>query len=38
MDALYAADAALKDAVPAAVQRHRTAGTLTWALIHRIES
>jgi hypothetical protein len=38
MDALYAADAALKDAVPAAVQRHRQAGTLTWALIHKIES
>ncbi|CAL8481466.1 DUF2471 family protein [Caballeronia sp. S22] len=24
--------------MPAAVQRHRAAGTLTWALIHRIES
>ncbi|MDQ7979866.1 DUF2471 family protein [Paraburkholderia sp. SARCC-3016] len=38
MDVLYAADAALKDAVPSAVQRHRAAGTLTWALIHQIES
>jgi hypothetical protein len=38
MDALYAADAALKEAVPAAVLRHRAAGTLTWALIHQIES
>lgn len=38
MDALYASDADLKNAVPSAVQRHRTAGTLTWALIHQFES
>lgn len=38
MDAMYAADADLKAAVPAAVRRHRAAGTLTWALIHRIEA
>jgi hypothetical protein len=38
MDAMYAADAALKAAVPAAVRRHRAAGTLTWALIHQIEA
>jgi hypothetical protein len=38
MDALYAADADLKEAVPAAVLRHRAAGALTWALIHQIES
>jgi hypothetical protein len=37
MDALYAADAGLKKAVPAAVLRHRSAGVLTWALIHEIE-
>jgi hypothetical protein len=35
---MYAADAALKAAVPAAVRRHRAAGTLTWALIHQIEA
>ena len=38
MDALYAADADLKKAAPAAVLRHRSAGVLTWALIHQIES
>jgi hypothetical protein len=38
MDAMYAADADLKAAVPAAVRRHRSAGTLTWALIHEIEA
>jgi hypothetical protein len=38
MDALYAADSALKEEVPAAVSRHRATGTLTWALIHQIES
>jgi hypothetical protein len=38
MDAMYAADADLKAAVPAAVRRHRAVGTLTWALIHKIEA
>jgi hypothetical protein len=38
MDAMYAADADLKAAVPAAVGRHRAAGTLTWALIHKTEA
>ncbi|WNC95184.1 DUF2471 family protein (plasmid) [Paraburkholderia sp. FT54] len=38
MDALYAADADLKDAVPAAVLRHSAAGALTWTLIHQIGS
>jgi hypothetical protein len=38
MDAMYAADADLKAAVPAAVRRHRSAGTLTWALLHEIEA
>ncbi|MBC8641570.1 DUF2471 family protein [Caballeronia sp. EK] len=38
MDAFYAADEALKEAVPGIVERHRSAGVLTWALLHRIES
>ena len=38
MEALFAADAAVKEAVPAVVLRHRTAGVLTWALLHQIES
>jgi Protein of unknown function (DUF2471) len=29
---------AVKEEVPAVVQRHRSAGVLTWALLHRIES
>lgn len=33
MDPLFAADAAVKEAVPAVVSRHRTAGVLTWALL-----
>uniref|UniRef100_UPI003F50B1EE DUF2471 family protein n=1 Tax=Caballeronia sp. LjRoot34 TaxID=3342325 RepID=UPI003F50B1EE len=37
MDVLFAADAAVREAVPAVVQRHRTAGVLTWALLHKIE-
>lgn len=37
-EALYAADAALKEAVLAAVLRHRAAGVLTWSLLHRIEA
>jgi hypothetical protein len=38
MDVLFAADAAVRDAVPAVVQRHRSAGVLTWALLHSIEA
>lgn len=38
MDVLFAAEAAVKEAVPAVVQRHRSAGVLTWAVLHRIES
>lgn len=38
MDAMFAADADLKAAVPAAVRHHRAAGPLTWALIHKIEA
>ncbi|AKK24747.1 DUF2471 family protein [Pandoraea oxalativorans] len=38
MDPLFAAVAAVKDAVPAVVSRHREAGVLTWALLHQIES
>lgn len=38
MDPLFAADAAVKEAVPAVVSRHRAAGVLTWALLHQIES
>ena len=38
MDVLFAADAAVKEAVPAVVLRHREAGVLTWALLHQIES
>lgn len=38
MDLLFAAVAAVKDAVPAVVSRHRAADVLTWALLHQIES
>jgi Protein of unknown function (DUF2471) len=38
MDVLFAADAAVRDAVLAVVQRHRSAGVLTWALLHTIEA
>jgi hypothetical protein len=38
MDALFAADAAVREAVPAVVRRHRSGGLLTWALIHTIET
>jgi len=37
MDAFYAADEALKEAVPGIVERHRSAGVLTWELLHKIE-
>jgi hypothetical protein len=38
MDELFAAEVAVREAVPAVVQRHRPAGVLTWELLHRIES
>lgn len=38
MDVLFAARAAIREAVPAVVQRHRSAGVLTWALLHEIEA
>lgn len=38
MDVLFAADAAVREAVPAIVQRYRSAGVLTWALLHKIEA
>jgi len=38
MDVLFAADGAVREAVPAVVQRHRSAGVLTWALLHKIEA
>ena len=34
---LFAAEAAVRDAAPAVVQRHRSAGVLTWALLHTME-
>ncbi|SAK70276.1 hypothetical protein AWB82_04205 [Caballeronia glebae] len=38
MDQLLAADAAVKEAVPALVNRYRVAGVLTWAILHQIEA
>ena len=38
MDPLFAANAAVKEVVPAVVLRHRATGILTWALLHQIES
>jgi hypothetical protein len=38
MDQLFAADAAVKEAVPAVVSRYRAAGVLTWAILHQIEA
>lgn len=38
MDVLFAAEAAVRAAVPDVVQRHRSAGVLTWALLHKIEA
>jgi hypothetical protein len=38
MDVLFSANAAVKEAVPAVVRRHRAAGVLTWTLLHQIES
>lgn len=36
-DEFDAVDAAVKKAVPTVVMRYRELGTLTWALLHRIE-
>jgi hypothetical protein len=38
MDILFAADAAVKEAIPAVIQRYRSVGVLTWALLRQIES
>jgi len=38
MDVLFAAEAAVREAVPEVVARHKAEGALTWALIHRIEA
>jgi hypothetical protein len=38
MDVLFAAEAAVQEAVPAIVQRHRSAGVLTWNLLQKIET
>lgn len=35
--ALGNAEAAIKEAVPGVVRKHRSAGTLTWRLLHQIE-
>ena len=37
MDDLEKAAAAVKDALPEIILRHRAAGVLTWALLHQIE-
>jgi hypothetical protein len=36
-DDLDDAEAAVKEALPAVIARHRSAGILTWALLHQIE-
>ncbi|KDR38704.1 DUF2471 family protein [Caballeronia glathei] len=39
MDVLFAAEAAVRKAVPSVVAHHKSEeGALTWALIHRIEA
>ncbi|ANB72628.1 hypothetical protein AYM40_09800 [Paraburkholderia phytofirmans OLGA172] len=38
MEVLFAAQAAVRDAVPAVVRRHRSADILTWRLLHQIEA
>jgi hypothetical protein len=38
MDTLIAADAAVREVLPAIVRRYRSAGVLTWALLHEIEA
>jgi hypothetical protein len=35
---MFAAVAAVKEAVPGVVLRYRSAGVLTWALLHKIEA
>lgn len=37
MDVLFAAEAAVQEAVPAVVQRHRSTGVLTWKLLRQME-
>ena len=36
-DDLDEAEAAVREALPAVIARHRSAGILTWALLHQIE-
>lgn len=36
-DLLFQAEAAVQEATPGVVRRHRSAGNLTWALLHQIE-
>jgi hypothetical protein len=38
LDSMIAADAAVREALPAIVGRYRSAGVLTWALLHQIEA
>ncbi|KVZ71028.1 DUF2471 family protein [Burkholderia ubonensis] len=38
MDALFSVEVAVREAVPGIVLRYRSKGTLTWSLLHRIES
>jgi hypothetical protein len=38
MDSMIAADAAIRQALPAIVGKYRPAGVLTWALLHEIEA
>jgi len=38
MDSIQAAEAAIIQATPAIVAKHRDAGILTWKLIHQIEN
>ena len=38
MDALFAAEADVREAIPAVVRRHRSVGILTWNLLHQIET
>ncbi|PXW25724.1 DUF2471 family protein [Paraburkholderia caballeronis] len=37
MNEFFAAETAIRNAIPAIVAKHRSAGTLTWALLHRME-
>jgi len=37
VDELYAAETAIRDAVPIVLSRRRAAGVLTWKLLHQIE-